>query len=170
VARPTIYDDAVADSIMENMVERALTATEAIAAARVSRKTWYAWLLTNESLRKRWDACQENLADRLADECQHVAKSRKGDLGWARLYCDVLWRRIQKLHPRKYGTAGYIVDSQPATADASVAPSGTTMPIRASDSAKSCDTRSATSNGVIGTDAYLYRVISTVVDGMVVPQ
>jgi hypothetical protein len=116
MARPTIYSDELVDGIMEAMVERAITLTEACAEASIHRNTWYAWLLKNEAFRKRYDACQENLAYRLADECQHIAKSRKGDLGWARLHCDVLWRRVQKLNPRKYGTAGYIMDGQSAPA------------------------------------------------------
>jgi hypothetical protein len=99
MGRPTIYTDEQADSVMENMVEHALTPSEAIAQAGVNQKTWYKWLLENEALRKRWDACMENLSDRYADEAQHITKSRKGDTTWAKIYIDVLKWHLRQAQP-----------------------------------------------------------------------
>jgi hypothetical protein len=63
------------------------------------------WLFTHEGLRKRYDAIQEVLADRLADTCQMIARDEKDNIPWAKHYCDVLRWRVGKLNPRKYGSA-----------------------------------------------------------------
>lgn len=114
MARPTIYNDEIAETILTRIAAGEPLSRMCLEDGIPGLTTVYRWLESDESFRKKYARAREEQADTLADEIVRIAdeppppdaETGKIDSAW------VAWQRnrvearkwtASKLKPKKYG-------------------------------------------------------------------